>query len=182
MEARLFLPQVRYRILIWSASSSKDSTQSCIVGFDPARIYPCPHLRVDRSGGDNDGNLYVVWMASGLDENATSGWDIYYSRSTDGGLNWDTPVVLNQDGDPAIDQFHPSLAVNENGVVVAGWYDRREDPNNLETHYYLTYSDDGGSNFVPDFAVTSLPSDFSEIGSKNMGLWHRRIYSDRDHP
>lgn len=148
----------------------QDSTQTCIVGIDAARIYPSPHLRVDRSGGTNDGNLYVVWMAAGLDENVTTGLDIYYSRSTDGGNTWDTPIVLNQDSDPLTDQFHPSLAVNENGVVVAGWYDRRDDPNNLETHYYLTYSDDGGASFVPDFAVTSLPSDFSQIGSRNLGF------------
>jgi hypothetical protein len=147
-----------------------DSTQSCIVGIDQARIYPSPHLRVDRSGGPNDGNLYAVWMAAGLDANVTTGLDIYYTRSTDGGSTWDTPIVLNQDSDPVTDQFHPSLAVNENGVVVAGWYDRREDPNNLETHYYLTYSDDGGASFVPDFAVTSLPSDFAQIGSRNLGF------------
>lgn len=148
----------------------QDSTQTCIVGIDQARIYPSPHLRVDRSGGPNDGNLYAVWMAAGLDENATTGLDIYYTRSTDNGNTWETPIVLNQDSDPLTDQFHPSLAVNENGVVVAGWYDRRDDPNNLETHYYLTYSDDGGATFVPDFAVTSLPSDFSEIGSRNLGF------------
>lgn len=148
----------------------QDSTQTCITGIDQARIYPCPHLRVDRSGGPNDGNLYVVWMAAGLDENATTGLDIYYTRSTDGGNSWDTPIVLNQDSDPITDQFHPSLAVNEKGAVVAGWYDRREDPNNLETHYYMTYSLDGGASFVPDFAVTSLPSDFSEIGSRNLGF------------
>lgn len=148
----------------------QDSSQTCITGIDAARIYPSPHLRVDRSGGANDGNLYVVWMAAGLDENTTSGLDIYYARSTDNGQHWDEAIVLNQDADPATDQFHPSLAVNENGVVVAGWYDRREDPNNLETHYYLTYSHDGGATFVPDFPVTSLPSDFSRIGSKNMGF------------
>ncbi|MCB0631356.1 MAG: hypothetical protein R2824_05775 [Saprospiraceae bacterium] len=147
-----------------------DSTQTCIVGIDQARIYPCPHLRVDRSGGENDGNIYVVWTAAGLDENATTGLDIYYTRSTDGGASWDTPVVLNQDADPATDQFHASMAVNENGTVVIGWYDRRDDPNNLETHYYLTYSNDGGTTFVPDFPVTSIPSDFAQIGSKNLGF------------
>jgi hypothetical protein len=147
-----------------------DSTQTCVVGIDQARIYPSPHLRVDRSGGENDGNLYVVWTAGGLDENATTGLDIYYTRSTDGGASWDAPIVLNQDEDPATDQFHSSIAVNENGTVVVGWYDRRDDPNNLETHYYLTYSNDGGTTFVPDFPVTSMPSDFSQIGSKNLGF------------
>lgn len=147
-----------------------DSTQTCVVGIDQARIYPSPHLRVDRSGGENDGNIYVVWTAGGLDEHATTGLDIYYTRSTDGGASWDTPYVLNQDADPATDQFHSSMAINENGTVVVGWYDRRDDPNNLETHYYLTYSNDGGATFVPDFPVTSMPSDFSEIGSKNLGF------------
>ena len=34
-----------------------------IEGVDDLRLYPCPHLRVDKSGGIYDGNLYVTWTA-----------------------------------------------------------------------------------------------------------------------
>ncbi|MCB0589487.1 MAG: exo-alpha-sialidase, partial [Phaeodactylibacter sp.] len=56
-----------------------------LVGIDSARVYPCPHLRVDKSGGEFDGNLYAVWTSDGFETELTSGVDIYYSYSKDGG-------------------------------------------------------------------------------------------------
>ena len=138
-----------------------------LVGIDSARVYPCPHLRVDKSGGEFDGNLYAVWTADGFQTELTSGVDIYYSYSKDGGLNWADPIVLNNDGLPASEQFFPSLAVNDKGTLAVSWYDRREDPNNLVTQYYMTYSTDGGLTFENDYPVSSEGSDFSMIGAAN---------------
>ena len=138
-----------------------------LVGIDSARVYPCPHLRVDKSGGEFDGNLYAVWTADGFQTELTSGVDIYYSYSKDGGLNWAGPIVLNNDGLPASEQFFPSLAVNDKGALAVSWYDRREDPNNLMTKYYMTYSTDGGLSFENDYPVSTEGSDFSMIGAAN---------------
>ena len=138
-----------------------------LVGIDSARVYPCPHLRVDKSGGEFDGNLYAVWTADGFQTELTSGVDVYYSYSKDGGLNWANPIVLNNDGLPDSEQFFPSLAVNKEGVLAVSWYDRREDPNNLMTKYYMTYSKDGGLTFENDYPVSTSSSDFSMIGAAN---------------
>lgn len=138
-----------------------------LVGVDSARVYPCPHLRVDRSGGDFDGNLYAVWTADGFQNELTTGVDVYFSRSENGGQNWSAPFVLNNDGIPASEQFFPSLAVNDKGLLAISWYDRREDPNNLMTKYYMTYSTDGGASFEQDFPVSSEGADFSSIGAAN---------------
>jgi hypothetical protein len=138
-----------------------------VVGIDSTRMYPCPHLRVDNSGGLNDGTLYAVWTADGTKVAETAGMDIYYSRSTDGGSSWSPPIVLNDDLDPANHQFFPSLSVNDGGAVVVTWYDRREDTANVATKYYMTYSDDGGLTFQPNFAVSREASDFEMIGSAN---------------
>lgn len=146
---------------------SGDEPESNVVGIDGQRLYPCPHLVVDRSEGLYNGNLYMVWTANGLLEKETEGLDIYYARSTDGGSSWSEAYVLNDDGLLDSHQFYPSMAVNELGTLIVSWYDRREDPDNLDTYYYLTYSKDGGATFEPSFPVSTAAADFSLIGSKN---------------
>jgi len=146
---------------------SGDEPESNIVGIDGQRLYPCPHLVVDKSNRSYDGHLYMVWTGNGLSEKKTEGLDIYYARSTDGGRSWSDARVLNNDGIPNSHQFYPSMTVNENGTLIVSWYDRRDDIDNLNTLYYMTYSEDGGETFVDDFAVSTAASDFSVIGSKN---------------
>ena len=141
---------------------------SCdVVGVDSARMYPSAHVRADRSGGSNGSNVYAVWAGDGFGSQDTPGMDIYYSRSTDGGQSWSTPIILNNDENRNLHQFHPSLHVNEQGVVIVSWYDRREDNGNVATKYYMTYSLDGGETFIDDFPVSAEAADFSVIGSVN---------------
>lgn len=138
-----------------------------IVGIDYTRIYPCIHLSADKSNGEFQGNLYAVWTANGISGEETQGLDVYFTRSTDGGNYWSTPIVLNNNDSPISDQFYPSIKVNDSGIVVIGWYDKREDENNVNAKYYLTYSFDGGTTFVPDFPVSTQSSDMSKIGGLN---------------
>ena len=89
--------------------------------------------------------------ANGFDSQEHAGMDVYYARSTDGGQSWSAPIILNNDDNRDVHQFHPSLHVNDQGVVIMSWYDRREDINNVATKYYMTYSLDGGETFIDDF-------------------------------
>lgn len=138
-----------------------------IVGIDSSRMYPSPHVKVDRSGGEYDGNVYAIWAGDGYQTKVTEGVDIFFARSLDGGTTWTAPIILNNDENPDLHQFHPSIYVNDVGTLIVTWYDRREDPNNVLTKYYMTYSTDGGETFVDDFPVSAEASDFSEIGSGN---------------
>lgn len=138
-----------------------------LVGIDSSRVYPSPHLRVDKSGGLYDGRVYAVWTANGMMTNETTGTDVYFSVSDDHGASWSLPKVLNDDNNADLHQFFPSLTVNKTGTLVITWYDRREDPANLMTQFYMTYSSDGGQTFEPNFAVSSAGSDFSMIGQSN---------------
>lgn len=161
---------------------SGDEPESNVVGIDEQRLYPCPHLVVDKSGGEYDGQLYMVWTANGLDLKKTEGLDIYYARSLDGGRNWSDARVLNDDGLVESHQFYPSMTVNDKGTLIVSWYDRRDDANNLNTLYYLTYSNDGGETFEPSFPVSTSAADFSKIGSKNgnfgIGEYTQTVASD----
>ena len=146
-----------------------------ITGFNQDRIQPSSHLAADISSQDHKGNLYAVWAANGIDKKLDYGMDIYFTRSTDGGATWATPIVVNDDRSGEIgrgdaDQFHPSIAVNNEGIISVSWYDRRDDPENVQTHYYITHSFDGGKTFVSDIPVSSQPADFSQIGSQNLGF------------
>ncbi|MBP7272912.1 MAG: T9SS type A sorting domain-containing protein [Saprospiraceae bacterium] len=134
-----------------------------IVGIDTARMYPCPHLRADLSSG----YLFATWTANGISTSVTSGKDIYFSSSGDGGITWSPATVLNDDGNPDTHQFYSSMAVSNNGKVVVSWYDRRDDAQNLETNYYMTVSNDAGETWLPNVKVSTQPSNFSAIGQSN---------------
>ncbi|HEU4717927.1 MAG TPA: T9SS type A sorting domain-containing protein, partial [Bacteroidia bacterium] len=150
---------------------SGDQPNANIVGIDPTRFYPCQHLACDNSSGPNANNLYATWTANGTTSAATAGLDIYFSRSTDGGATWSSPVIINNDTATAADNFYSAITMNGNGVVLLSWYDRRTDPvNNKTTHYYFAYSSDGGQTFQGNQQITNTPTDFSTIGAQNNGF------------
>ena len=143
-------------------------TSSCkIKGVD--RLWSCNSIRADDTNCPTSGNLYVVWSGDGIRSEETYGFDIYFMKSEDGGNTWSDPIVLNDDfaTNDSTHNFFPALEVTSKGVVVVSWYDRREDPNNISTKYYMTYSTDGGETFVPDFPASTAASDFCKIGDRN---------------
>jgi hypothetical protein len=146
-----------------------------ILGFRGERTQPSSHLAVDLSEGPNRGNLYAVWSANGLQKKGTSRNDIWFMRSTDRGATWSNPMIVNDDEDAETsrgqqDQFHPSISVNNLGVITLSWYDRRDDPQNRLTHYYMAHSFDGGLSFSENYRVSSEPSNFASIGDRNNGF------------
>lgn len=113
----------------------------------------------------------MVWTANGVTKKEKNGLDIYFSRSNDNGETWSTPFVINDDVKGKVnDQYYPSITVNPKGVICVAWYDRRNDPSNLNTDIYMSFSFDGGMSFIKNFAVTQSPTDFSTIGLLNSGF------------
>ncbi len=148
-----------------------------------SRLYPAPNLVADKSGGEFDGYLYTTWTAYGVNSDEGNGLDIYFSKSTDGGETWSDAVILNDNTENTHShQFYSAHMVSPDGTYAVAWYDRREDINNLGTHYYYTFSKDGGKTFDNNKAVTTLASDFSKIGSKNnnfgVGEYNQLIITD----
>jgi hypothetical protein len=79
--------------------------------------------------------------------------DVKFTQSTDGGLTWTTPVVVNDNVDAVgvrTDQFQPSVAAGPGGAVAVAFYDRRQacpgDPSVLP-------ADLGRTNFCIDTSV-----------------------------
>lgn len=140
-----------------------------LVGLLTSRFYACPQLAVEKSSDIENPNVYVTWTAYGIGERAQTGIDVYFSKSEDGGATWSEPKIVNDDGGPNA-QYYSTIDVNENGVIVMTWYDRRDDPANLSADYYMAFSFDEGETFEPQFAISSQKSNFSEIGMQNGGF------------
>lgn len=150
-------------------SSGFDSVTT--TGILVSRIMPCPQFSIDKSSGKHRGRMYAVWSAFGTNEDNKRGLDIFLTYSDDNGKTWSPPRPINDNTENLTsDQFYPSLSVNENGVVIVTWYDRRNDTTNKLTEFFMTYSFDGGESFIKNFAVSGAATDFSTVGNSNNGF------------
>lgn len=139
-------------------------TNRRVTGISTSRSYPCPQMAIDRSGR---GNIYFAFSAHGIDEYSNSGIDVYFCKSTDNGSSWSDPKQVHDViEDDTTSQFYPSISVNENGIVIIGWYDRNKDVNDIYTHYVVGYSFNEGDEFVV-VEASSQPTDFSTVGLQN---------------
>jgi hypothetical protein len=93
--------------------------------------------------------------------------DVKFTQSTDGGENWTTPTVVNDDPpSPPTDQFQPSIAAGPNGAVAVAFYDRRQacpdDPSVLPADVGLT-------NFCIDTSLQAYKDSGSRSGAVPVG-------------
>jgi hypothetical protein len=127
-----------------------------ILGME--RMHSYPVLDVDRSNGPNRGTIYVAWAETTNRRDA----DIFVERlppPNGGNPQHSSPVKVNNDGS-GTDQFFPWLSVDStNGWVEVGFYDRRDDPNDLLNNMYLARSTDGGVSFGENTRVSAVSSD-----------------------
>jgi hypothetical protein len=108
--------------------------------------------------------VHVVWF-----DNRDGNWEIYYKRSTDGGVSWGADTRLTNN--PA-ESYNPSVSVSGTVVHVV-WFDNRD--GNYEIYYKR--STDGGISWGTD---TRLTSNFAESlhpsvtvsGSVVHVVWH----------
>ena len=75
--------------------------------------------------------------------------DIAFSRSTDGGDTWSTPVKVNKTTNDAA-AFTAAVHVRDDGTVAVTYYDFRNDVNGdatLDTDHWMVHAHDGGANW-----------------------------------
>jgi hypothetical protein len=120
--------------------------------------YSQPAGDADITGGPFDGNIYVSFTNEGPED--ASHTDIDFVRSTNNGLTWSQRSQINDDTNTiAIDNFHPWLIVNEEGVIMVIFYDQRYDaPSYYNFDLIAAYSFDGGLTFTSNHRVSSVSS------------------------
>ena len=87
--------------------------------------------------------VHVVW-----EDNRDGNYEIYYKRSTDGGINWGLDTRLTNNSSVS---ENPSVAASGLNVHVV-WEDARDNFNNMEIYY--KNSTDGGVSWNPDTRLT----------------------------
>ncbi|HYF02013.1 MAG TPA: T9SS type A sorting domain-containing protein, partial [Patescibacteria group bacterium] len=96
------------------------------------------------------GNLYLVWAADRVP-------NIYFSKSTDGGVTWSAAKIIHSD--TTNDQFWPWLSVDPlTGNIAAMYRDSRDDAANILVGTYVSLSTDAGETWI-DKAASDESSD-----------------------
>jgi hypothetical protein len=112
-----------------------------IAGID--RSNGLPFTACDYSNGPYRGYVYINWT----DSLAPGDHDVKFVRSTNGGLNWSTPLRVNNDG-PGKEQFLTAMTVDQvTGHIYIIFYDRRNYSDN-QTDVYMARSTNGGVSFT----------------------------------
>jgi hypothetical protein len=111
-------------------------------------------LAVDRSGGPTNNNVYMV--ASVQPTGFSTGTDVMFVRSTDGGLTFSAPHRINDDPINH-NKWHwfGTLAVAPNGRIDSVWLDSRNAANNTDSQLFYSFSTDGGVTWASNVAVSA---------------------------
>lgn len=144
------------------------------------RYQPTVYTAIDNSGGPYDGRLYVAYTAS--ESIDPSIFDVFVMYSDDGGLTWSTPKTVHSNGNDGKQQFYSSLYVNNQGVLVIDWYDRRNYPSgSSNTDFYLGVSTDGGVSFSEtQLNSASMDWQFANEAGDGFGIgeYHQLVATD----
>jgi hypothetical protein len=112
---------------------------------DPVRTGDIiPEIASDERAGHDE--VYVVWQDARF--NGFQRDQVAFSRSTDGGRTWSTPVRISTHNETQA--FTPAIRVDDDGNIGVTYYDFRNNDSGtpeLETDVWFTRSTDGGQTW-----------------------------------
>lgn len=110
----------------------------------------------------DDTDPQIVYV--GYQNHVGSDYNIYVLRSLDGGLTWDAPTQVNDDGSGR-HQILPTIEMS-NGVLHIAWYDFRNSttPSNEALDIYYACTNCLGATY-PAFSHNARITDFSHNGN-----------------
>jgi hypothetical protein len=136
-----------------------------------------PNVRVDDTGNkrsdqwsasiavDDLKNIYVVWHE---DRNIPLNRDIYFSKSTDGGVTWSSDVRVDDAGSYPSYQLSPQIEVHDGNIYVV-WTDRYMIGSYMESNGYFAVSSDGGLTFNASYKLNTLPNSNASMPDIEIG-------------
>ncbi|MCX7089463.1 MAG: sialidase family protein [Methylococcales bacterium] len=128
----------------YSAPVRVNATPEAVAAQNESR----PKIKVDAQG-----HIYLSWVQT-LDKKRST--YVRFSRSTDGGQHFSTPVTVNDNLEIIRHRFD-SLALGQHGEILVAWLDARHTEAAKKTQQefdglslYYAWSDDGGQHFYPN--------------------------------
>ena len=138
----------RYNIFGETKFLTGQGYRHVVKGTVRAEAYPV--IITDITDGPRRGNIYLCWSADNYP-------NVYFSKSTDEGETWSSPVIVHSD--TTNDQFWQWMSIDpKNGDLSIMYLDSRNDPNNIMIECYVSYSSDGGDTWI-DRRVSDINSD-----------------------
>ena len=123
-------------------------------------------LAVDRSGTITNNNVYM--LASIQPTGFSTGSDVMFVRSTNGGQTFSAPRRINDDPvNHAKWHWFGTLSVAPNGRIDAVWLDTRAAANNNDSQLFYSYSLDGGNTWSRNVATSNSFNPFLGYPNQN---------------
>ena len=121
-----------------------------------------PSLEVDRTGGEFDGNVYACWSRFVGFNGRTK---ISFSRSTDSGQTFSTPIELSFGKDVQ----GCDIAIEHDGDVYVAW-GTRNTPAAIDAQgLAIARSTNGGASFQPAHQIATFTRYFPSDGARDCG-------------
>ena len=145
--------------------------------INPAGLAGQIFLAVDRSGTSSNNNIYM--LASVQPTGFSTGTDVMFVRSTDGGQTFSAPKRINDDPINH-NKWHwfGTLSVAPNGRIDSVWLDTRNAANNTDSQLFYSFSMDGGDTWSPNVAVSNSFNPFLGYPNQNKMGDYITIVSD----
>ncbi len=170
----VFLHDGRVAIIYWNFDGSLGEELDMVLSSDAGVTYAPPTLvtRVTRytppsirsgtflpsaTADRTTDSLYVVYQAL----NASAQPRIMFTKSTNAGVTWSTPIPISDNPDTGV--FNPAISASPDGkTLTASFYDQRDSGgNSVLCNLYLAQSFDGGTTWQPNIRLTSETTDAS---------------------
>ncbi len=134
-------------------------------------------VTTDNSFTETDGNVYVVATVKQNSNNDPS--DIMFTRSTNGGETWETPIRINDDNSESNWQWFGTLSVAPNGRIDVAWLDCREFEGNVASALYYSTSTDGGLTWSENIQLSeSFDPHIGWPNQEKIGDYYQMISSE----
>jgi hypothetical protein len=133
-------------------------------------------IAVDPSSGPRAGWIYAVVS---VDPPGDDPMDVHFVRSTDNGINWSTPVRLNDDPFTDAWQWMATMSVAPNGRIDVVWNDTRNTGVVNQSELFTTSSSNGGTTWSANEQIS--PAWDSWVGWPNqnkIGDYYHMISDD----
>ena len=111
-------------------------------GPNPVGLLGQTNIAIDTSGGTNNGYIYL--LCSVVPSLGSDPLDVMFTRSTNGGVSWSSPVRVNDDASTSAWQWFGTMSVAPTGRIDVIWLDTRDNPGTYLSALYYSNSTDGG--------------------------------------